>query len=557
MASAQQDEANLQPFLQWLEANGGQLRGCTIKSCGPNKGFGVFTSTSSSNDGVAMVVPLDLAITPMRVLQDPFMAPICRSMYADGDVDDRFLIMLFLTIERLRPDSLWKPYLDMLPKTFGNPLWFKDDELVELKGTTLYRASQLQRRNLQVLYNEKVKGLVNELLGCDERAREVQFEDFLWANSIFWTRALNIPFPRSYVFPESVGGQGSNPGCQNSDFDAPLALKAGKKLDDTNVRNLKDGTVVSDKKGDDYGSRIQAEETLWVEGLVPGIDFCNHGLMPVATWEVDRMGFVTGIPSSMYLMLAVPGSIEVDKEISISYGDKGNEELLYLYGFVIDNNPGDFLMVHYPMEAFQNLPLFEGKGKLLELQKAELRCLLPKSLLDNGFSAGCHKKEGSQLSSYSWSGQRKVPSYLQKSIFPQEFMAALRTIKMQDHEHMQVTSLLEELVESRDGGQTFDVEVQAAVWETCGDHAALELLVDLLCLKLTELEDGSGPEETDSKLLEDFCNLHMSSKKVDEENFMTRNRWSCIVYRAGQKQLTRLFLKEAERALELFAGEQP
>lgn len=35
-------------------------------------------------------------------------------------------------------------YLDMLPTTFGNPLWFTDDELSELKGTTLYRATKLQ-----------------------------------------------------------------------------------------------------------------------------------------------------------------------------------------------------------------------------------------------------------------------------------------------------------------------------------------------------------------------------------------------------------------------------
>lgn len=35
-------------------------------------------------------------------------------------------------------------YLDMLPTTFGNPLWFSDDELQELRGTTLYRATELQ-----------------------------------------------------------------------------------------------------------------------------------------------------------------------------------------------------------------------------------------------------------------------------------------------------------------------------------------------------------------------------------------------------------------------------
>lgn len=39
-------------------------------------------------------------------------------------------------------------YLDMLPTTFGNPLWFTDDDLLELKGTTLYQATELQVKYL-------------------------------------------------------------------------------------------------------------------------------------------------------------------------------------------------------------------------------------------------------------------------------------------------------------------------------------------------------------------------------------------------------------------------
>lgn len=58
-----------------------------------------------------MVVPLDLAITPMRVLQDPLLGPECRALFEEGDVDDRFLMMLLLTVERLRKNSLWKPYV--------------------------------------------------------------------------------------------------------------------------------------------------------------------------------------------------------------------------------------------------------------------------------------------------------------------------------------------------------------------------------------------------------------------------------------------------------------
>lgn len=56
-----------------------------------------------------MFVPLDLAITPMRVLQDRLVGPRCRALFEEGDVDDRFLMMVFLMVERVLPNSVWKP----------------------------------------------------------------------------------------------------------------------------------------------------------------------------------------------------------------------------------------------------------------------------------------------------------------------------------------------------------------------------------------------------------------------------------------------------------------
>lgn len=86
------------------------------------------------------------------------------------------------------------------------------------------------------------------------------------------------------------------------------------------------------------------------------------------------------------------------------------------------------------------------------LQKAELRGLLPKSLLDHGFfPVGIPKHEGNdsckrdQVCSYSWSGVRKMPSYLNKLVFPEKFMSALRTIAMKEDELYQVSTLLEEV----------------------------------------------------------------------------------------------------------------
>ncbi|XP_059625049.1 uncharacterized protein LOC132268242 isoform X2 [Cornus florida] len=182
------------------------------------------------------------------------------------------------------------------------------------------------------------------------------------------------------------------------------------------------------------------------------------------------------------------------------------EELLYLYGFVIDNNPDDYLMVHYPIDAIQRVPFSESKVQLIEAQKAEMRCLLPRSLLDQGFfPASTPQKENkdkygtSQVCNYSWSGQRKMPSYLNKLVFPEDFLTALRTKAMQEDELYQVSSLLEELVGAGGDRQPSDAEVRAAIWEACGDSGALQLLVDLLNTKMMDLEEWSGAEDCDTE----------------------------------------------------------
>ncbi|CAA7026121.1 unnamed protein product [Microthlaspi erraticum] len=536
-----EEKAKLEVFLDWLQVNGAELRGCNINYSDSRKGFGIFASASTStetSDDVLLVVPLHLAITPMRVLQEPLLGPECQKMFEQGQVDDRLLMILFLTFERLRQNSSWKPYLDMLPTRFGNPLWFSDDELLELKGTNLYHATELQKKKLVSLFHEQVEGLMKKLLLLDGGSEsEVSFEHFLWANSVFWSRALNIPLPHSFVFPQSqedVGGT-SHTIETNGEKDIQAAVSGP--------------------------ASIAPGDTVWVEGLVPGIDFCNHDLKPVATWEVDGTGSVSRVPFSMYLLSVAQNRIP-NKEISISYGNKGNEELLYLYGFVIENNPDDYLMVHYPVEAIPSIPFSDTKGQLLDAQKAQLRCLLPKSLLDDGFfpqtrskARESDEKETVRSCNFSWSGQRKMPSYMKKLVFPEDFMTGLRTIAMQEDEIYKVSAMLEELVESRPEEQPCDTEVRMAVWEACGDCGALQLLVDLLNSKMMKLEENSGSEEQDTRRLEEACVLesHEEPRELEEEGRrrMSRNKWSSVVYRRGQKQLTRLFLKEAEHALHL------
>ncbi|CAD6341112.1 unnamed protein product [Miscanthus lutarioriparius] len=458
-AAAADDDVKLESFLQWLQANGADLRGCMIRACG-GKGFGVFSTAvpdPGSNDG-----------------NSPLLSPSPE------------LTRLIRALRR---------YLDMLPSTFGSSLWFTEEELAELEGTTLHRATVIQRKSVQSSFDEKVKGLVEDLLHVDESASliEVLFEDFLWANSIFWTRALNIPLPHSYVFPGSCGDEQIGTG-NDACYSGPPAQQ---EIDNT----AKDHSA-------DENSKSSNTESIWVEGLVPGIDFCNHNVKALATWEVDSVGNATGIPASMYLLLADKSSAEAGAEICINYGNKGNEELLYLYGFVVDNNPDDYLMVHYPLEALRQIQSADTKMQLLEMQ---------------------------------------------------EFMSTLRTIATQEHELEQVASLLGEVGSSEDR-EISDAEIQSAIWEVCGDQGALGLLVDLLGVKMAELEEGSGTEASDTELLEQFDSIRSEdyASESDEKHKKKSkiNYRSCIVYRRGQKQLTRLFLREAEHLLELSAKEQ-
>lgn len=134
----------------------------------------------------------------------------------------------------------------------------------------------------------------------------------------------------------------------------------------------------------------------------------------------------------------------------------------------------DLFQVHYPVEAIPSIPFSDSKGQLLEaqvssvyfilidmylsnsekfsLQKAQLRCLLPKSVLNHGFFPQTtskiresDEKETVRSCNFSWSGQRKMPSYMNKLVFSEDFLTGLRTIAMQEEEIYKVSAMLEEV----------------------------------------------------------------------------------------------------------------
>lgn len=161
--------------------------------------------------------------------------------------------------------------------------------------------------------------------------------DFLWAHAVFWSRAIAFPCP-------------------------PEALPGGRSTT--------------------AGPSPQ-------EGVVPGLDFCNHAMRPVARWtvygaELDGAG---GGRRHVHLVPGVappaPGA-----ELCISYGDdKSNEELLFLYGFALPEASGlARLMLPLPLPAAAEdwTPRLHARVALLAARGLPPQIFLPRAALAGG-----------------------------------------------------------------------------------------------------------------------------------------------------------------------------
>lgn len=107
-------------------------------------------------------------------------------------------------------------------------------------------------------------------------ASNVSLDDWQWADMVFWTRVVSI--------------------------------KSQKQPKDEDPSKI----------SPDYA-------------MVPLLDFANHSLTPNLRWELDDEG--------NFQLLAHNEGGSAGEQLHFSYGDKSNQELLFLHGFCIPNNP--------------------------------------------------------------------------------------------------------------------------------------------------------------------------------------------------------------------------
>eukprot|EP00850_Spirogloea_muscicola_P003668 SM000015S01168 [mRNA] locus=s15:99383:103370:- [translate_table: standard] len=508
------------------------------------------------------------------------LGPAYAALLARGALDGRSAVALFLLAQRaLAGASPWAPYIRVLPAVFDTTIFYMSEELEELRGTPLHAATKTKLRSLRASFNNQFDLASAQVFQEAGLQMAVQFEDYLWATSVFWSRAKSIPFPAALLTSMTK----ERPAWQSRE--ASPATEQTRAASEGGEA-APEAAVSKDFSGLDL--EADSSSPVWEEGLVPGIDFCNHSLGAKARWDVDdELGTASGLPNSMYLVTGPGVTLAPDQEVCISYGNKSNEELLFLYGFVIKDNPHDHVMIHYPASALGEDPACEAKAELLRVQGLSLRWLLPASLLDCSvprpeIEEKCLLRPSSSeddsgttvISTHqqphlgdvtSSTGDHEVTKTLvdtrvagdkdrpSTATFPSDLLAALRVLSLSEQQADDVVNILyeQQSLDDENGPPTGDT-VESVIRQVGGQGEAWGLLTQLLQARLDDLEEGTGPEEADVKLLSEDDGSSLSDNSQGPtvgRRRLTPRRRACVVYRRSQKHMTRLFLQVARQGL--------
>eukprot|EP00210_Caulerpa_lentillifera_P000599 g580.t1 len=331
----------------------------------------------------------------------------------------------------------------MLPNEVNTPLLYSADQLQELKGTPLYKAVQVMKVKLRREWDHIKSHRLRQMCEKLNVKKCPTFDDYLWATGIVWSR--------SFELPQSL-----------------------------------------DPEINDFSHSF--EHCL---SIVPGLDFFNHSNTPSCSLRINSNESKPQIQLEMAF-----GVWSLDQELTLTYGDKSNEELLYGYGFTLDFNPLEQLTLLIPFAMKANDE--RQKMQLLRQLNISPRITLTKVAL----------QEAMRMTE-----RNKLDSIL--TLIPEQTWSLF-----------ELQNLSAEELETIDAAQ-FQASMEfPSTNEWLARVNAFKVFLEAIQADL-ESNNGTGTLEEDILLLE----------KLNETRNTCDWKRHCIIYRSVQKKMTRDWIK--------------
>ncbi|CAI4231255.1 unnamed protein product [Auanema sp. JU1783] len=307
-------KSSLEYFNKWAKQIGIQYDGVEIAQW-TQRDFQLRARKEIKKDEPIVVVPhhamisYDLVKKSSMLKKAVELDPILKSM-------DNVALALFLSGHRLRSDSKWIAYLDMLPTSFSTPLYYSEEELLALKPSpafdealTFYRTISRQFCYFFLQFGK------NDLYNSLRKRR--QFTD--------------AP-PPFYNSPFTV---------ENFTFDL---YRWAVCIISTRV-NMVPSQTRKDKQGN----------PVFVPVLIPVLDMANHEYV-----EATSVSYVAETESGE---ISASRDYKIGEVITIDYGRRTNADHLLYNGFVPAENPSNSYKLKIALPRSDRL--FRSKAKVL------------------------------------------------------------------------------------------------------------------------------------------------------------------------------------------------
>lgn len=290
---------SISTFLDWSKEKG-IVSSASVKET-EYAGYGLFSTRDVIDNSKPFVsIPHDLILTASKVITDTqFAQAISKIIQQDIETfateNERLILCLFLIYcTFFNKNTEWQPYMAILPSidSFKQSHVLFNPECVS--GTSLETAIRTKLSSLKREYDTMTDTDANDWLS------KVQFDMYVWANCVFWSRVVAI--------------------------------------------------------GEDH-ENVHSKSSM---ALIPFFDFANHSAdTPNIRWQLTSKG--------MDLVPYSDAPIQTEQELLLFYGSKSNQELLFLHGFCIRENP-ESSRVSIPVLPFFN-PLEENLAKIKWLKQ--------------------------------------------------------------------------------------------------------------------------------------------------------------------------------------------
>lgn len=131
---------------------------------------------------------LDVPFKLMMTLNTAQQGPL-KQVVEEKQMSPTIILALHLMNERLNPNSFYKPWLSALPETFETPLFWSEEELAGLQGSTMLSVVQRRKETMQADYTALFDVLFKEYPQIFTQ-EGYTLEAFQWALSTVWSRSF-------------------------------------------------------------------------------------------------------------------------------------------------------------------------------------------------------------------------------------------------------------------------------------------------------------------------------------------------------------------------------